>query len=378
MAAITASRQAPDVYAIVGKSDIQGDPLKPSRLLFLCPDNELRERAGQLFASVDETVHEILQPSLQWKLKPPALNPPARMPVTAFKQYLACPFRYYLSHIVKMEHINDRKVEADAIDFGIACHHPLELLGANEELRACTGEHVLRAFLESEAEKFIKSKYGANLSLTLSIQLAAIKQRLGAAARIEATQRKQGWQTIATEYRPAQAQALHLNGMEIRGTIDRIDRRDDVVRILDYKTSDKPVDAQKAHVRKAAAGAPEYARFERGGKTWMWLDLQLPLYSLMLESNSDYAGIRIECGYFSMPKAVGDTAISVWQDFDRPYLESARRCAANIVDNVRNAVFWPPAKAVAYDMFEDLYTDSLERAVDADYFTKALINASVA
>ncbi|MBD3392651.1 MAG: hypothetical protein GF418_11215 [Chitinivibrionales bacterium] len=365
-AAMIASRPAGGVSCIAGKIDVLGDPLKPSRLLFLCPDGELPDRARRLFAELDEPRQEVLQPQRQWLLKPPRVAAPDSLPVTAFRAYLECPFRFYLSHVAGMRAVDDRKLELDARDFGVACHRPLELLGRNADLAACTDEHVLRAFLHEQAGSFMREKYGRHLSLTLAVQLDAVKERLARVAHIEAGIRREGWRTVATEYRPGNGEGVIMNGMRIRGTIDRIDRRGDVIRILDYKTSDSPADPARSHVRAAADSAPGWACFSYRGKPNRWTDLQLPLYCLLLRQDAAYRSLAMECGYFNMPKAIGDTALALWDGIDENMLDSARSCALQVIENIRKGIFWPPAESVACDDFGDLSIDSLKNAVDVE------------
>ncbi len=371
-AALIASRQRGDVCCVVGKTDVLGDPLKPSRLLFLCSDEDLARRARHLFSEPDDAPRGILQPRYQFRLRPPVYPPPDHVRVTDFKAYLQCPFRYYLRTVVGMESRDDRKVEADALDFGNACHRPLELLGKSRELAKCTDEHVLRAFLHAEAERFVGEKFGRDLSLTLTVQLESLKERLAKVAAIEAQQRKDGWEIVATEYMLGNGEGAVLNGMRVRGKIDRIDRRGDVVRILDYKTSDSAAEPQAAHVGNAPAAAYEWARFESEGKAKMWLDLQLALYRVFLERDPAFTNAEIKCGYFNIPKAVAKTGISLWEGLDRMQLDAAVRCAETIIDNMRNGVFWPPAAKVDYDGFENLYIHTLADAIDSEYFETAM------
>lgn len=42
--------------------------------------------------------------------------------VTAFKDYLACPYRFYLKHVLELEVLNDRSIELSARWFGTVAH----------------------------------------------------------------------------------------------------------------------------------------------------------------------------------------------------------------------------------------------------------------
>lgn len=91
---------------IAGKYTLAGDPLKPSRLLFRCSQRELPGRARRLFGNVEQT-RRVPAAQTIFKLKPAAgercgeVLEDKTIFVTAFGDYLACPFRFYLKHVLK-------------------------------------------------------------------------------------------------------------------------------------------------------------------------------------------------------------------------------------------------------------------------------------
>jgi len=366
LSSMIASRPNGGVYCIVGKNDVSGDPLKPSRLLFRCSDEKLLGRANYLFQELSEPDMEIVTPENQWKLKPKMGLGVDHLSATAFKDYLSCPFRFYLKRVLKMEHLDDRKTEADAMEFGNACHIPLEKLGENKDLAECKDKYVIAAFLQDEAEKFIKNKFGHNLPLALTVQLDTIKKRLAKVAEVEAQIRADGWTTLETEYDIGNGEGVEINGMKIVGKIDRIDIRDGVIRIIDYKTTDTPKTPLAAHIKNANDDTLECAYFEFAGKEKGWIDLQLPLYYILLDMEPRFKKYEKQCGYFMIPKALDETGVSVWSDLDQSYIAAARECIDKVIDNVKGQVFWPPVENVQYDDFEDLHTGSLKDVVEMD------------
>ena len=52
-----------------------------------------------------------------------------RISVTRFKVYLACPYRYYLRHVCRLEAIDDTARELDGSAFGNLLHETLSGLG---------------------------------------------------------------------------------------------------------------------------------------------------------------------------------------------------------------------------------------------------------
>ncbi len=329
---------------LVGKASAAGDPLRPSRLLLRCADEELPGRVAALFrpAPAGQPGHPWRR---AWKLVPPVLPPPARVSVTAFRDYLRCPFRFYLKHVLRMETVDPFKTELDALDFGTLCHAALEAMGLEPALRDCADPAVLREFLRAHVDQRARARYGTELPLPLIVQLESARQRLARAADVQAAQRGAGW-VIAHVERKFE---LVLGPVTVSGKIDRIERGEDgAVRVIDYKTSDKGVTPPAAHVRGARRDetAPAWARFSAGGRDLVWTDLQLPLY---LEALAGEFGPATTAGYFNLPKAVGETGLHLWADYDETWRAAARRCAEGAASAIGAGIFWPPAEIAERD-----------------------------
>ena len=349
LAALAASRTvAGRLDLLVGKVSAAGDPLRPSRLLLRCEEAELPARVQFLFRDA-----EVARPSpawwRAWQLTPPANAKISALNVTAFRDYLSCPFRFYLRHGLRMEPIYPEKTELDAMDFGTLVHAALEQLGRERPLRDCAEAETLRKFLLGALERTARGRFGAELTLPLVIQFESARQRLARAAEVLAEQRAAGWVVERVEWKfPA---GLALGGLALRGKIDRIERHAETgsVRVLDFKTSDRPSRPREAHCRRAARAdehAPEFARFDLGGESLVWTDLQLPLY---LDAVAAEFGADATCGYFNLPKAVGETAVAEWEDFSAEWRAAAGRCAEGVAAAVAAGVFWPPAEIDARD-----------------------------
>jgi ATP-dependent helicase/nuclease subunit B len=341
---------------LVGKVSAAGDPLRPSRLLLLCDDALLPARVRFLFREIESS-----RPSLPWRrawtLRPrPLARPFASLNVTAFRDYLACPFRFYLKHGLGMEAVDPEKTELDARDFGNLCHAALQTLGEDPGLRDCTDEKVLREALLGRLEAAVRARYGGLLTLPLVVQLESARQRLRKAAEVQARERAEGWVIERVEWKFPAAPALVFAGLAVRGKIDRIDRHEGTgaVRVLDYKTSDQPVAPRDAHCRRPRRDGSDdaraaWTRFTIGDRELVWIDLQLPLYLHALQV--ERAGLAepgpVQCGYFNLPKAAGETAVALWDDYSAEWQEAARRCAEGVAVAVAAGEFWPPAERSA-------------------------------
>ena len=76
----------------------------------------------------------------------------------------------------------------------------------------------------------------------------------------------------------------------------------------------------------------------------------------------------MELGYFNLPKAVTETNVCIWNDFNESLLESARACAEGIIKDVKARRFWPPSAKVQYDDFEKLFPMAASECVDVGDF----------
>src|SRR5206468_3131417 len=113
-----------ELRVIAARRDTKRDPLQPSRLLFACPDDVLIRRAQRLFGDnktptaarrmllapnvpiLKKSLFEVPQPEISGEML-------ERISVTRFKTYLACPYRYYLRHVRKLETVDDQARELD-------------------------------------------------------------------------------------------------------------------------------------------------------------------------------------------------------------------------------------------------------------------------
>lgn len=366
-------RSAGRVVFIAGKSSATGDPLKPSRLLFRCPDGELSHRAEALFgpAAASGAVHPF---ELSFQLNPLpeeelCREAPAQLPVTAFKDYIDCPFRFYLKHVLKMEELDDTKREPDALDFGVLAHRVLQEMASDHAMRKECDEKRLADFLEERVGVWIAERYGETASLPVTVMRQTAVERLKYAARAHIEALRDGWELVAQEH----ACSMTLGGIAIRGRIDRIDRHREsgALRVIDYKTSDTAREPRSAHLKRARPGTPECLKVTDGGEELQWIDLQLPLYSLLLAAEGRYAGALQLC-YFNLPKTAANARIDVWEDFGDNLLNSARACAEELSRRIAARQFWPPAeKDRETDVFRQLYYGVMRDAFTAPDFNPA-------
>jgi ATP-dependent helicase/nuclease subunit B len=264
-----------------------------------------------------------------------------------------------------MERVDPLKTELDPRDFGTLVHSALQQLAEDESLRTSTDERMLGKFLVERFDQMTRLRYGTELTLPLVVQLESARQRLRAAAEIEARERAAGWRTERAEWKFA----LPIGQLTIHGKIDRIDRHaDGRIRVLDYKTADVVRAPRLVHlrsIRDSDAARPEWMRVvDLDGKSRAWADLQLPLY---LRAVAAEWGENVTVGYFTLPKAVTAAGILSWDDFTPELQRAATRCADGVAAAVSAGTFWPPvelpAREAAWDDFAELFHHGAEASV---------------
>ena len=354
-AILNSRKNSGKVVLVSGKTSERNDPLKPSRLFFLCDEEKLVSRARYLFSEV-AAVNKRVSTETTCRYKPffsDEYKNRQSFSVTQLNSYLDCPFRFYLKHILRMEEIDDRKQEMDARDFGNIVHEVLADVLSTKEYQNSTDSQYLERALNKALDEKVTAIYGPHPASPVTVQIESARQRLFAAARRQAGLAEEGWQTVETE----KDARTFIGDTEIRARIDRIDRHPDGrVRVLDYKTSEKGAEPQSNIWKSAAEDTEDYKRVNLSGKEKEWCDLQLPLYVYLVRQQ--FPEQEIECGYFNIPKAVTETDVSLWQvGYEWNTVQTAVTCAEDVIEKIKAGKFRPPSSSVDYDDFEKLFVE---------------------
>ncbi|MBL68535.1 MAG: hypothetical protein CMO74_08840 [Verrucomicrobiales bacterium] len=338
------------VEFFVGRQRANGEPLKPSRLLFRCPAKALPVRIRHLFAELPPGP----QPpawEAPWKLAPVAGKTVDHLSASAIRDYLKCPYRFYLRRMVGMKPVDFEQRELDALRFGSLVHDVLEAFGKDAKAHKLKDAAAIQKFFAAELARQVVAKYGKRPPLALRVQQEIAGQRLAHAAHIQAAERAAGWEITDCEKEIDEK----LDGLPIIGWIDRIERnrKTGAMRVLDYKTSNKGDGPAKTHWQTFKAGrddaVPAYAQFEIADKPHVWRDLQLFIYAWALgEMDRD----DLELGYFNLPTVGADAGVKLITPVDREVLGAAMACARGVVADVGAGRFWPPATNLKYDDYE--------------------------
>jgi hypothetical protein len=264
---------------------------------------------------------------------------------TLFRDYLESPLQFYLKHVLDMEAQSDREREPDALAFGILVHAVLEQMAADRDLWACADADRLGRWMDGRLRELARARYGARPWLGVELAVHSAAQRLKAFAQKQVAWHAQGWEIV--EHEDKKGRRIVIDGVTVRGRIDRIDRRIEdgraVYCVLDYKTTDKAKMPAEAHM-----GPPfgdneflEAARVPKelvanGKNDKRWADLQLPLYREFVKAACES---EVRLGYINLPSALGDIAFNLWDGYTDALQASAMACARAVVENIKAGEF---------------------------------------
>ena len=386
---VLASRkgESSSVEFVLGKFSQDGSPLKPSSLFFICNENDLDElpnRTEKLFADV---VPEESNPAwaFPWKLNPGIHEPIRKISVTSFRNFLSCPFRFYLKKKFRMDEYDTEKEEADVMDFGTLTHHALE--GLKDYSDSSPNEDEIYNLLCQRLAEEINKRYGKNPSLSILQQKASIERRLKRVARLHVEELMDGWRIYKVEKKfymdscgsrdPAEWEVLggedeplkFESSIKVVGVVDRIDYHPErgVYRLYDYKTSEKG--PKVLHLKKSTVRMEEYPEFfffDQNGKTMRWMDLQLPLYKIWAEKvllSKEVQGMEV--GIYNVPAKEEKIGPNMWTELDDELVREAGICAGRVLEDLLSPTDHRPVSKVEHDTFEDLFFHSPEDAVES-------------
>jgi len=323
---------------LYSRTSYAGEVLNPSRLLMQVNPSDMPKRIEEIF-NFDNAQSKAMPFKKAWNLKFNKNVKISHLSVSDFKNYLECPFRFYLKKFLKMEDFDISKKELDAMQLGTLLHNVFENFGKSEFRNTIDAEKISKKLL-SEFDKILFQRFGKNLPPMIYLQAQAMKSRLQAAAKVQASHFAKGWSIRDVEM---DLENFEISSVKIKGRIDRIDEnKNGDLLIIDYKTYDS------AEVNSSKS-LPEQFHLKKD----VWIDLQMPLYLKAVAEQ--YPDRKISCAYFSMPKHLSKTCISVWE-LDNELLDSAIQKSKEIVESIQNKNFEPTDKKISFDNFEQIFS----------------------
>ncbi|MEO1767368.1 PD-(D/E)XK nuclease family protein [Thiobacter aerophilum] len=231
---------------------------------------------------------------------------PTRISASGYNSLLACPYQYFARHVLGLNEEDEVTVEMEKQDFGQVVHRILARFHARHPVITRLGEEeaerILRAITEEVFAPLLAQNY---LNHAWKLAWEAVLPDYLAWQR---SREQNDWRVAGQEIARRRRLALDDGtAVELVGTLDRLDRADDRLAVLDYKTGDP------SRLRKRLKDAGE--------------DVQLPVYALL-------AGEQVaEAAYIVLAKE-GPTLVPFARDIaSEAALVEAR--LVNILGNLR-------------------------------------------
>ncbi len=367
------------LHVIFGSMNADGEALRPSRLLLDCEDKSLPSRVRHLFPDEKAAASKEPRPSrsLAFTLKPELKKwKGGEVSPSQLKEYLDCPFRFYLKKVLKLKAVDSGQRELSPGDLGNVMH---DVLKAFAESPVAHSHHAgeMGDWLVRELDNQTTTAYGTQPLFSVALQIESMRQRLRKFAEVQSETRAEGWRIIAAEESITPEWGVTLGEVALTGKIDRIDRHEKTgaLRVIDYKTSQSERGPVGGHVKKAKNSDLEdediqWKCFDDAHeKPQRWLDLQLPLYALAVTAKYPEAP-SVDAAYICLPATVDGIELKEWKrdaksgaTWNKELLESAKWCAEEAVRRMSAGLFWPPSEDVKYDDFEDMMLGDARAAV---------------
>ena len=311
--AITAMQKARaghgDMTWIVARKNIDGDPLTPSPLLLRCGDaRSLANRAKRLVVSLERELPEVPRQympdetgsGIQMPLPRDFPSKPVeKISVTAFKDYISCPYRFWLKHVLGLRLVEAGETELDPKLFGSLVHKTVERFGKNKAVRDSCDVQEIQQSLSNTLDAVVNDFFGERVSGMVRVQVELARYRLNQVGAHQAKSVEEGWRILCSEKYLRKELLIEGKSMIISGCIDRVDVHiDGRIRVLDYKTGTTSANADHFKARDGE-----------------WINLQLPLYRLLLSeipelAEYDTSNSNVDLGYFR----IGDQESTIGVD----------------------------------------------------------------
>jgi ATP-dependent helicase/nuclease subunit B len=155
---------------------------------------------------------------------------PQKVSISAYNSLVACPYQFYARYILRLNELDEVQEEIEKSDYG---NHVHIILQKFHERYACLNEHSPEQLLEALSE--ISAAVFADLlqqNFVARAWLARWNKTLPAYLEWQLNSEAEGWRYVQAE----SEFNLELDGVILRGRIDRLDRKGGETRVLDYKT----------------------------------------------------------------------------------------------------------------------------------------------
>ncbi len=198
--------------------------------------NDLAERELQVFLAAEEAHHVALQQAAQPAPSVTAAEAvPTSVSISAYNSLVACPYQFYARHILRLNELDEVQETIEKRDYGERVHDILRRF--HERYPQVSGHPADE--LEADLRRISEEVFTDLLHQDFAARawLARWFKSLPAYLEWQAGNEAQGW-----HYAEAESEFdRELEGVRLRGRIDRLDVRGEEKLVLDYKTQSEQV-----------------------------------------------------------------------------------------------------------------------------------------
>ncbi len=155
---------------------------------------------------------------------------PQRVSISAYNALVACPYQFHVRHILRLNELDEVQEAIEKRDYGELVH---KILQRFHERYRCVSEHP-RAEMEAALRQLSAETFSGLLQQDFAARawLARWDKSLPAYLDWQAANEAAGWRYAAAE----QDFIEELDGVRLRGRIDRVDEQAGQRCVYDYKT----------------------------------------------------------------------------------------------------------------------------------------------
>lgn len=200
------------------------------------------------------------------------LGPDNKFHVTALEKYIRCPYQFYLANVLGLETISEPAFEIDAQMWGVIAHRVLAKLYKPGPIPVKDIGEKAATIIDEELQQIGLPPFWTEVTRRV------LKNLFVELMEYETELRAEGFQPDKTE---KYVSGAINNDIKLLGRIDRIDRKNNLLRIIDYKTGSADINASAVIDKQT--------------------HIQLPLYAYLVSQDEEFQKLQVEnMGIYSL------------------------------------------------------------------------------
>lgn len=277
-----------------------------------------------------------------------------RFSASAINMYLDCRLRFYLRYVAELKEKEEVVTEIDPMTFGTLLHRAIELLYAIDEGKDhrdidSHGIDRLRpqipAAVEVAIREFYRKEEGEVLELSGQLQIAREVFVKYLEAILDYDQKNGDFRVIGLEkaYEAGLVIETATGKKEVAlgGVIDRMDRKDGVIRLLDYKTG-----------KDTKTVASIASLFDREDKKRNKAAMQTMLYAFFYQFNHSTNVLPLKPGIFTIKEIYAED-FNPFLQLDKSELSDYRDHAKDFENGLRGLLEELVNPTIPFDQTSD-------------------------